>query len=86
MKRFKIFSLKSRCAIAHDRAYWAARSPEDRLNAMEILRRRWYNIHNERPKRISKVIRIIKLHKKDLILNERSTGRAIDKLDLSMLK
>jgi hypothetical protein len=86
LKQFKIFSLKSRRAIAHDRAYWAARSPEDRLNAMEILRRQWYNIHNERPKRISKVIRIIKLHKKDLILNKRSTGRAIDKLDLSTLK
>ena len=86
MKQFKIFSLKSRRTVAHDRAYWAAKSPEDRINAMEILRRQWYNIHNERPKRISKVIRIIKLHKKDLIINKRSTGRAQDNLDLSMLK
>ena len=86
MKRFKVFSLKSRRTVAHDRAYWAAISPEDRLNAMEILRRQWYHIHNERPKRLQRVIRIIKLRKKDLILNKRSTGRAQDKLDLSMIE
>ena len=40
--------------------YWSSKTPEERLNAMEVLRLQWYNIYNERPKRLQRVYRIIK--------------------------
>lgn len=40
--------------------YWASKSPEDRVSAVEILRQQWYKINNERPKRLRRILRIIK--------------------------
>ncbi|MBI3192903.1 MAG: hypothetical protein HYZ34_00385 [Ignavibacteriae bacterium] len=44
-----------------DSEYWASKTPEERIAAMEVLRRQWYLIYNERPRRIQKVARIISL-------------------------
>ncbi len=40
--------------------YWASKSPEERVSAVEILRQQWYKINNERPKRLRRILRIIK--------------------------
>jgi len=40
--------------------FWALKSTDERLGAVEILRRQWYKMNNERPKRLRRVFRVIK--------------------------
>ena len=55
-KEYRILKLKDSDDV--DSEYWASKTPEERITAMEVLRRQWYVIYNERPKRLQRVFRI----------------------------
>jgi hypothetical protein len=52
-KEYKVYNLKSR----------KAKTPEERIAAMEVIRQQSYKIKNERPKRLRRVIHIIEQKK-----------------------
>ncbi len=51
---------KNREQSITDAEFWASKSTDERLEAVEILRRQWYKMNNERPKRLRRVFRVIK--------------------------
>jgi len=51
---------KSKSYLSDDYLFWQSKTPEERVEAVEILRQQWYQIRNERPKRLRRVFRIIK--------------------------
>ncbi len=63
MKKYKILSVKTQEAVSSDQAFWAAQKPDDRVAAVEILRAQWYKMRNERPKRLRRVLQVIKSRK-----------------------
>lgn len=42
-----------------DYRYWMSRPPDERIEAIEILRLYWHKIRNERPKRLRRVLRVM---------------------------
>ncbi len=55
-KEYRILKLKDSDDV--DSEYWETKTPDERVAAMEVLRRQWYLIYNERPKRLQRVFRI----------------------------
>ncbi len=48
--------LNDRLAAKHDLAYWLTKSPEERISAVELLRRQHYGSS----KRLQRVARVVK--------------------------
>ena len=46
----------SESSTKEDLAYWLSRTPEERINAVEILRRQYY----DDPPRLQRVFRVVK--------------------------
>ncbi|MBN1901184.1 hypothetical protein JW926_07670 [Candidatus Sumerlaeota bacterium] len=67
----------------NDRAFWRSRSPEERLDAVEILRLESGKFLYEYPSRLRRIVTIIGF--KDLIKNKKSTQRPKDKVDVEEL-
>jgi hypothetical protein len=55
---FEVVSLKE----ADDSSYWRSRTPEERLNAIEFLRRAMYG-HDRTSERLQRVLEVVELKK-----------------------
>ena len=77
-KNFKKFS-----EVKENLAYWLSKTPEERVAAVEHLRRQ----HHGSSARLQRTVRIIKrsIGKKEFILNKRALGRKKDQVDLEAL-
>jgi hypothetical protein len=54
-KTVKKFDLKSDASIKEDLAYWLSKTPQERIEAIEILRRQYYG-SSERLQRSARVV------------------------------
>lgn len=59
-KIVKIHTLKEHDSIAEDLKYWLSKTPQERLSAVEILRRQYYGD----TARLQRVLRIVKREKR----------------------
>lgn len=57
-KEVKKLSLKE--AELYDIEYWKSKSPQDKLDTLQILRELYYDFKNESRKRFQRIYRIIK--------------------------
>jgi len=60
---FKVFSSFEE-ADAADRAYWHSRTPEERLNALELMRQSAYGYDDPSTERLQRVLEIAQLKKR----------------------
>ncbi|MBI2000203.1 MAG: hypothetical protein HYT85_09565 [candidate division NC10 bacterium] len=67
-----------------DKAYWHARSPYDRVRAVEVLRQLNYG-HSQSTARLQRVLEVTQLNLEDLKANKRAAGRYKDLDDLENL-
>jgi hypothetical protein len=65
--------------IRQNLEYWLSRPPEERLAAVDALRREYYGDSH----RLQRVARVIK--REDFITNKRATGRTKDAADIEAL-
>jgi len=62
--KFEVFSSFEE-ADAADRAYWLSRTPQERSEALELMRQSTYGYDAQSAPRIQKVIEVVKLHQDD---------------------
>ena len=77
----------SETSVKDDLNYWLSKSPDERISAVEVLRRQ----HYANTPRLRKIVRITKrakgyLGRKELVQNKKATGRTKDLADIEALK
>ena len=73
------YDLDNYSEIRQNLEYWLSRPPEERLAAVDALRREYYG-ESHRLQRVARVI-----SREDFITNKRATGRKKDAADIEAL-
>jgi hypothetical protein len=79
VKKYKL----STTSPKDDLKYWLSKSPDERISAVEILRRQHY-VSTPRLRRIARITK--RASRKELIQNKKATGRTKDLADIEALK
>ena len=81
-KTVKKFDLKSDSSINEDLAYWLSKTPQERIAAIELLRRQYHG-SSARLQRSARVLQQTHyIGRDDFIKNKRALGRKKDLADL----
>jgi hypothetical protein len=78
----------SKCSLSQwhkekdDLQYWLSRTPEERIGAVEFLRKQYYGDSE----RLQRTVKVYSLSKSELISNKKTLGRKKDLADIEALE